>query len=67
MNTSEKEFSGSFDVFNDEDLVNVGQVAPDGGEVGKPYKVPSLNARRRIEEYFEEKLLRNLTRGVFDD
>lgn len=62
MNTSD------WDAHVVEEPPDIGETtASQDNRPGKTVKAPSLNARRRIEEYLEEKYLQNITRGVFDD
>ena len=62
VNTSERNLFTGFDVFNDEEVVQVNQQIS-----RKVYKVSDMSARRKIEEYLEDKQLRNLTKNIFDD
>ena len=66
MNTAEQNIGSFMDNLPDEGVVNYSQNSSAVAH-SKPGKLPNANARRRIEEYEEAKLLRNLTRGVFED
>jgi hypothetical protein len=70
MNTSENELKGNAETGKDTDNINAESAAGNLNDTMRNLKSNAsfnYSARRKIEEYLENKILTKLTRDTFDD